>query len=82
MNKKTIERIATIAVAAFLVGMFFYQVAYGKEIGKKGIWATYSGPIGKNGTVTITAPNGYWATFRGPPGTILHNFTMISEPNK
>jgi hypothetical protein len=28
MNKKT-ERIATIALAAFLVGMFIYQVAYG-----------------------------------------------------
>jgi hypothetical protein len=28
MNKKT-ERIVTIALAAFLVGMFIYQVAYG-----------------------------------------------------
>jgi hypothetical protein len=30
MDKK-IERIATIALAAFLVGMFIYQVAYGME---------------------------------------------------
>jgi hypothetical protein len=28
-NKRTIERITTIALSAFLVGMFFYQVAYG-----------------------------------------------------
>src|SRR5215813_4054537 len=29
MNKKTIERIAVFALAAFLVGYFAYQVAYG-----------------------------------------------------
>jgi hypothetical protein len=29
MNKKTIERIAVFALAAFLVGYFVYQVAYG-----------------------------------------------------
>ncbi|MFZ0514846.1 MAG: hypothetical protein WAM14_24805 [Candidatus Nitrosopolaris sp.] len=28
-NKRTVERIATIGLAAFLVGMFCYQVAYG-----------------------------------------------------
>jgi hypothetical protein len=28
-NKRTIERIATMALAAFLVGYFCYQVAYG-----------------------------------------------------
>jgi hypothetical protein len=29
MNKKMIERIAVFALAAFLVGYFVYQVAYG-----------------------------------------------------
>ncbi len=31
-NKRTIERIATIALAAFLVGVFCYQVAYGLSL--------------------------------------------------
>jgi hypothetical protein len=35
MNKK-IERIATIGLAAFLVGMFCYQVAYGTSAWKYG----------------------------------------------
>jgi hypothetical protein len=35
MNKK-IERIATIGLAAFLVGMFCYQVAYGTSAWKNG----------------------------------------------
>jgi hypothetical protein len=47
MNKKTIERIAVFALAAFLVGYFAYQVAYGYT-------------IGSNGTVTIHGPKGSW----------------------
>ncbi|MFY9794075.1 MAG: hypothetical protein WAK17_16420 [Candidatus Nitrosopolaris sp.] len=36
MNKKRIERIATIGLAAFLVGYFVYQVAYGMTMGPSG----------------------------------------------
>ncbi len=32
MNKKQAERIATIALVAFLVGLFCYQVAYGLSL--------------------------------------------------
>ena len=37
--------------------------------------------IGPNGTATIRGFNGTWATFRGPPGSILHNFRIVPEPN-
>jgi hypothetical protein len=67
-NKRTIERIATIALAAFLVVYFVYQVAYGIT-------------IGSNGTYTIHGANGTWATFSAPPGTTLSNMTIKSEDN-
>jgi hypothetical protein len=36
MNKKRIERIAVFALAAFFVGYFVYQVAYGYNVGNEG----------------------------------------------
>jgi hypothetical protein len=47
MNKKQTERIATIALAAFLIGYFCYQVAYGAEVdcgSFKGWNVTTTGP--------------------------------------
>jgi len=41
MNKKTIERIATLALAAFLIGYFVHQVAYGMTMGPKGTMTRY-----------------------------------------
>ena len=66
MNKKTIERIAVFALAAFLVGYFVYQVAYGYT-------------IGRNGTMTMTQGN-ITATFRAPPGTKITHFGIITGP--
>jgi hypothetical protein len=37
--------------------------------------------IGPNGTTTIHM-HGIWATYTAPPGTILHNFTIVPEPNR
>ena len=37
--------------------------------------------IGPNGTATIHM-HGIWATYTAPPGTILHNFTIVPEPNR
>ncbi len=68
MSKKQ-ERIATIALAAFLVGYFAYQVAYGAEM-----------TIGANGTIPFSG-NGTSAEFSGPPGTVVSNPSIHQEPN-
>ena len=47
-----------MALAAFLIGYFVYQVAYGFI-------------MPQNGSVTITNPNGMWATFKAPPGNVV-----------
>jgi hypothetical protein len=65
-NKRTIERIAIIALAAFLIAYFCYQVAYGMT-------------MGPNGTMTITQGN-VSATLRAPPGSTVTNFTIKAEP--
>ena len=65
MNKKTIERITVFALAAFLIGYFVYQVAYGMTM-----------PM--NGTMTITQGN-VSATLRAPPGSTVTNFTIRPE---
>ena len=64
MNKKQ-ERIAIIALAAFLIGYFCYQVAYGMT-------------MGPNGTMTITQGN-VSAALRAPPGSTVNNFTIRQE---
>ena len=66
MNKKQ-ERIVRIALAAFLVAMFCYQVAYGYT-------------IGQSGTMNVPGmPNGTWATITAPPGTKVGNITITNE---
>jgi len=60
------ERLIIIGLAAFLVGYFCYQVAYGFI-------------MPQNGSVTVTNPNGMWATFMAPPGTVVSNFTIRAE---
>jgi hypothetical protein len=65
MNKQTIERIAVFALAAFLIGYFVYQVAYGMI-------------MGPNGTMTMTQGN-ISATLRAPPGTNVTHFGIIPE---
>src|SRR5262249_35420447 len=61
----TIERIAVFALAAFLVGYFCYQVAYGMEM-----------IVPSNGTITF---RGTSAQFSGPPGTVIKNPSITSE---
>jgi hypothetical protein len=53
MNKKTIERMATIALAAFLVAMFCYQAAH-----------AMTETVGPNGTMIVTGPNNITTTIR------------------
>jgi hypothetical protein len=65
MNKKMIERIAVFALAAFLIGYFVYQVAYGMI-------------MGPNGTMTMTQGN-ISAILRAPPGTNVTHFGIIPE---
>jgi hypothetical protein len=63
MNKKTIERIAVFALAAFLVGYFCYQVAYGMT-------------IGRNGTMNMIQNGNNYGTFKAPPGSTVTNITV------
>ena len=44
MNKKMIERIAVFALAAFSIGYFVYQVAYGMTMPMNGTMTTHTGP--------------------------------------
>jgi hypothetical protein len=69
MNNKTIERIVTIALAAFLVGMFFYQAAH-----------AMTETVGPNGTMTVTGPNDITAILTAPPGSTVSNVTITPLP--
>jgi hypothetical protein len=55
MNKKTIERMATIALAAFLVGYFVYQVAYGMTM---------------NGNPVVFLANDTWTIVNSTSGSV------------
>jgi hypothetical protein len=69
MNKKHAERIAVFALAAFLIGYFIYQVAYGMPM-----------TMGPNGTMTMTQAN-ITAQFNAPPGSTINNFTIMPHDN-
>ena len=68
MNKKRIERIAVFALAAFLVGYFVYQVAYGMT-------------MGPNGTMTVTQGS-VSATLTAPSGTNVSSFKIMPEEHR
>src|SRR5215467_724670 len=69
-NKRTVERIATIALAAFLIAYFCYQVAYGIETT---LWSNGTrtfGDLPPGNTITNITDNAYngSATINvGPP---------------
>jgi hypothetical protein len=69
-NKRTIERIATIGLAAFLVAMFCYQAAH-----------AMTETVGPNGTMTVTRPNNITATLTAPPGSTVSDETITPLPH-
>src|SRR5215472_12980273 len=77
-NKRTVERIATIALAAFLIAYFCYQVAYGIETT---LWPNGTrtfGDLPPGSTITNITGNAYngSATIHvGPPPVDLTNTT-------
>ncbi len=68
MDKK-IERIAIIALAAFLVWMFIYQVAYGAK-------ETCSGFIDKGKCLTLEKTPYYFGYYGGKQGGLITFFQV------